>query len=76
MIGQYKTPLPTSHGYAIHHTLLILTISCKGYAGVPLWFACSAGMADAALAAGAAGLTLTLTLTLTLNPNPNPETGS
>jgi len=36
MIGQYETPLPTSHVYAIHHTILVITISCKGQA-VSLW---------------------------------------
>jgi len=29
-IGQYSTPLPTSRLYVIHHTLLVITISCKG----------------------------------------------
>jgi len=29
IIGQYKTPLPTSRVYAIHHTILVITISCK-----------------------------------------------
>jgi len=29
-IGQYTSPLPTSRLYAIHHTLLVITISCKG----------------------------------------------
>ena len=31
-IGQYTTPLPTSHLYAIHHTISVLTRSCKGQA--------------------------------------------
>jgi len=30
MIGPYTTPLPTSRLYAIHHTILAITISCKG----------------------------------------------
>jgi len=29
-IGQYMTLLPTSRVYAIHHTILVITISCKG----------------------------------------------
>ena len=29
----YKTPLPTSRLYAIHHARLVITISCKGQAG-------------------------------------------
>ena len=29
MIGQYKTPLPTSRLYALPHTILAITISCK-----------------------------------------------
>jgi len=29
-IGQYTTPPPTSRLYAIHHTILVITISCKG----------------------------------------------
>ena len=29
-IGQYTTPLPTSRWYAIHYTILVITISCKG----------------------------------------------
>jgi len=32
-IGQYKTPLPTSCLYAIHHTVLVITISCEGQTG-------------------------------------------
>jgi len=28
--GQYTTPLPTSRVYALHHTILVITISCKG----------------------------------------------
>jgi len=35
IIGQYKTPLPTSRLYAVHHTILVITISCKGQ--VPTW---------------------------------------
>ena len=30
IIGQYKTPLPTSRVYGIRHTILVITISCKG----------------------------------------------
>jgi len=30
IIGQYTTPLPTSRVYVIHHTILVITISCKG----------------------------------------------
>ena len=30
IIGLYTTPLPTSRLYAIHHTILVITISCKG----------------------------------------------
>jgi len=30
-IGQYTTPPPTSCLYAIHHTILVITISCKGH---------------------------------------------
>ena len=30
IIGQYTTPLPTSRVYAIHHTILVISISCKG----------------------------------------------
>jgi len=30
--GQYTIPLPTSCLYAIHHTILVITISCKGHA--------------------------------------------
>jgi len=33
IIGQYKTPLPTSRLYALHHTILVVTISCKGPVG-------------------------------------------
>jgi len=33
IIEQYETPLPTSHLYAIHHTIWVITISCKGQAG-------------------------------------------
>jgi len=29
IIEQYTTPLPTSRVYAIHHTILVMTISCK-----------------------------------------------
>ena len=29
LIGQYATLFPTSGLYAIHHTILIFTISCK-----------------------------------------------
>jgi len=28
--AQYTTPPPTSRVYAIHHTILLITISCKG----------------------------------------------
>jgi len=31
-IGQYTTPPPTSCLYAIHHTILVITVSCKGQA--------------------------------------------
>ena len=30
IIGQYKTPFPTSCLYAIYHTILVIPISCKG----------------------------------------------
>jgi len=30
IIRQYTTPLPTSRVYALHHTILVITISCKG----------------------------------------------
>jgi len=30
ILTQYKTPLPTSRVYAIHHTILVITISCEG----------------------------------------------
>jgi len=30
IIGQYTIPLPTSCLFAIHHTILAITISCKG----------------------------------------------
>jgi len=36
MIGRYKTPLPTSRLYTIHHTILAITISCKGQLSGPL----------------------------------------
>ena len=29
-IGQYTTPLPTSRLYTIHHTRLVMSISCEG----------------------------------------------
>ena len=29
IIGEYTTPLPTSRLYAIHHTIFVITISCK-----------------------------------------------
>ena len=29
-IGQYTTPPPTSRLYAIHHTIMVIKISCKG----------------------------------------------
>jgi len=32
-IGQYTTPPSTSILYAIHHTILVITISCKGQGG-------------------------------------------
>jgi len=32
-IGQYTTPLPTSRLYTIHHTRLVMTISCEGQRG-------------------------------------------
>ena len=32
ILGQYTTPLPTSRLYAIHHTIFVITISCKGQA--------------------------------------------
>jgi len=28
--GQYTTPVPTSRLYAIHHTIMVITIWCKG----------------------------------------------
>jgi len=31
IIGQYTSPLPTSRLYAICHTILVITISCKGH---------------------------------------------
>ena len=34
LITQYKTPLPTSRLYAMHQTILVITISCKGQAQV------------------------------------------
>ena len=34
VIGQYKTPLPTSRVYAIHYTIWVLTISCNGRAAM------------------------------------------
>jgi len=30
LVGQYTTPLPTSRLYAVHHTILVMTISRKG----------------------------------------------
>jgi len=30
IIGQYTTPLPISRLYAIHNTILVITIACKG----------------------------------------------
>jgi len=30
IITQYKIPFPTSRLYAIRHTILVITISCKG----------------------------------------------
>jgi len=38
MIAQYKTPLPTSRLYVIHHSILVVTISCKGQ---PVPFGCT-----------------------------------
>jgi len=38
-IGQYTTPPSTSLLYAIHHTILVITISCKGQATAPIAFA-------------------------------------
>jgi len=35
IIGQYTSPLPTSGLYAIHHTILVITISCKGQLATP-----------------------------------------
>jgi len=35
IIGQYTTPPPTSRLYAIHHTILVITISCKGQPTAP-----------------------------------------
>ena len=35
IIGQYTTPLPTSRLYAIHNTILVITISCKGQVRTP-----------------------------------------
>jgi len=29
-VGEYTTPPPNSRVYAIHHTRLVITISCKG----------------------------------------------
>jgi len=34
IIGQYTTPLPTSRVYALHHTILVITISCQGQVGL------------------------------------------
>jgi len=34
IIRQYTTPLPTSRLYAIHHTILVIPISCKGQTGI------------------------------------------
>jgi len=34
IIGQYKTPLPTSRLYVIHHTISVITITCKGQVGL------------------------------------------
>jgi len=36
IIGQYMTPPPNSRLYAMHHTILVITISCKGQIIVPL----------------------------------------
>ena len=33
IIGQYTPLLPTSRVYALHHTILVITISCKGQVG-------------------------------------------
>ena len=32
-IAQYTTPPPTPHLYAIHNTILVVAISCKGQSG-------------------------------------------
>jgi len=34
IIEQYTTPPPNSRLYAIHHTILVITISCKGQTGM------------------------------------------
>ena len=34
-IGQYTTPPPNSRAYAIHRTILVITISCKGQSRTP-----------------------------------------
>jgi len=36
MIGQYTTPLPTSRVYAIHLTILAITVSCQDQIRYPL----------------------------------------
>jgi len=30
ILTEYKTPLPTSRVYVIHHNILVITISCEG----------------------------------------------
>ena len=35
IIGQYMTSPPNSHLYAMHHTILAITISCKGQGIAP-----------------------------------------
>jgi len=39
IIRQYTTHLPTSRLHAIHHTVLVITISCKGQATGRSWAA-------------------------------------
>ena len=69
IIGQYTTPLPTPRVCAIHHTILVITKSCKGQVG-PLRL--RVGWASW-LSPSRPQLELALTLTLTLNPEPNPD---
>jgi len=37
IIGQYTTPPPDSRSYAIHHTILVITTSCKGQPPTHRW---------------------------------------